>query len=171
MDLAMDKVRFSVSFEETDMSETGIDAIEFLISPNPGEPLMPLRKIASGGELSRVMLALKRILAGADAVGTLVFDEVDAGIGGRVAAVLGRKLQDIARHHQVLCITHLAPVAACAHHHIVVEKTEEKGRTVVRTRYLEDEERVDELARMMGGIEVSSGIVRSARELLEEARG
>ena len=171
MDLAMDKVRFSVSFEETSMSETGIDAVEFLISPNPGEPLMPLRKIASGGELSRVMLALKRILAGADAVGTLVFDEVDAGIGGRVAAVLGRKLQDIARHHQVLCVTHLAPVAACAHHHIMVEKTEEKGRTVVRTRYLEDEERVDELARMMGGIEVSSGIVRSARELLEEARG
>lgn len=169
-DLAMDKVRFSVSFEETDMSGTGIDAVEFLISPNPGEPLMPLGKIASGGELSRVMLALKRVLAGADAVPTLVFDEVDAGIGGRVAAVLGRKLKDIARHHQVLCITHLAPVAACAHHHIVVEKVEEKGRTVVRARYLEEEERVDELARMMGGIEVSSGIVRSARELLEEAR-
>jgi DNA repair protein RecN (Recombination protein N) len=170
-DLAMDKVRFSVSFEEADMSETGVDEVEFLISPNPGEPLMPLRKIASGGELSRVMLALKRILAGADAVGTLVFDEVDAGIGGRVAAILGRKLQDISRHHQVLCITHLAPVAACAHHHILVEKAEEKGRTVVRARYLEDEERVEELARMMGGIEVSSGIVRSARELLEEARG
>ena len=170
-DLAMEKVRFSVSFQEDDMSETGIDEAEFLISPNPGEPLMPLRKIASGGELSRIMLALKKILAGADAVGTLVFDEVDAGIGGRVAAVLGRKLQDISRHHQVLCITHLAPVAAYAHHHIIVEKTEEKGRTVVRTRYLDDDERVDELARMMGGIEVSSGIVRSAREPLEEARG
>jgi len=170
-DLAMEKVRFSVAFKEGDMTATGIDEAEFLISPNPGEPLMPLRKVASGGELSRVMLALKKILAGADAVGTLVFDEVDAGIGGRVAAVLGRKLQNIARHHQVLCITHLAPVAACAHHHIIVEKTEEKGRTVVRTRYLEEEERVDELARMMGGIEMSSGIVRSARELLEEARG
>lgn len=170
-DLAMDKVSFSASFEETGMTETGIDSVEFLISPNPGEPLMPLRKIASGGELSRVMLALKRILAGAHAVPTLVFDEVDAGIGGRVAAVLGRKLQDIAVHHQVLCITHLAPVAACAHHHIMVEKDEVKGRTVVRARYLEDEQRVEELARMMGGIEVSSGIVRSARELLEEARG
>jgi len=170
-DLAMDKVRFVVSFEETGMSDTGIDGVEFLISPNPGEPLMPLRKIASGGELSRVMLALKRILAGADAVPTLVFDEVDAGIGGRIAAVLGRKLKDIATHHQVICITHLAPVAACAHHHIMVEKAEEMGRTVVRTRYLEDEERVSELARMMGGIAVSSGIVRSARELLEEARG
>lgn len=132
---------------------------------------MPLRKIASGGELSRVMLALKRILAGAHSVPTLVFDEVDAGIGGRVAAILGRKLQDIAANHQVLCITHLAPVAACAHQHVLVEKSEEKGRTVVRTRYLDDEERVHELARMMGGIEVSSGIARSARELLEEARG
>lgn len=170
-DLAMEKVRFSVSFQENDMSETGTDEAEFLISPNPGEPLMPLRKIASGGELSRVMLALKKILAGADGMGTLVFDEVDAGIGGRVAAVLGRKLQSIASHHQVLCITHLAPVAAFAHHHIIVEKSEEKGRTVVRARYLDDDERVDELARMMGGIEVSSGIVRSARELLEEARG
>jgi len=170
-DLAMDKVRFEVSFEESEMNDTGIDRVEFLLSPNPGEPLMPLRKIASGGELSRVMLAVKRVLAGADAVPTLVFDEVDAGIGGRVAAVLGRKLQDIARHHQVICITHLAPVAAFAHHHVMVEKVEEKGRTVVRTRYLEEEERVGELARMMGGIEVSSGIVRSARELLEEARG
>ena len=170
-ELAMDKVRFSVSFEETGMTETGIDSVEFLISPNPGEPLLPLRKIASGGELSRVMLALKRILAGAHAVPTLVFDEVDAGIGGRVAAVLGRKLQDIAVHHQVLCITHLAPVAACAHHHIKVEKDEVEGRTVVRAMYLEDEQRVEELARMMGGIEVSSGIVRSARELLEEAHG
>jgi DNA repair protein RecN (Recombination protein N) len=170
-DLAMDKVKFSVSFERTEMTETGIDNVEFLISPNPGEPLMPLKKIASGGELSRVMLALKRILAGAHRVPTLVFDEVDAGIGGRVAAVLGRKLQDIAKHHQVLCITHLAPVAACADHHVVVEKNEDKGRTTVQTRYLQDEERVEELARMMGGVEVSSGIVRSARELLEEARG
>ena len=169
-DLAMGKVSFSVSFREAGLSETGIDEVEFLFSPNPGEPLMPLRKIASGGELSRVMLALKRILAGADAVPTLVFDEVDAGIGGRIAAVLGRKLQDIARHHQVLCITHLAPVAACAHNHIKVEKAEEGGRTVVRTKYLEDEERVEELARMMGGIEVSHGIIRSAKELLEEAR-
>lgn len=170
-DLAMDKVRFSVSFEEIGMDENGIDSVEFLISPNPGEPLLPLRKIASGGELSRVMLALKRILSGAHAVPTLVFDEVDAGIGGRVAAVLGRKLQDIAAHHQVLCITHLAPVAAFAHNHIVVEKDEIKGRTVVRARYIEDEERVEELARMMGGVEVSPGIVRSARDLLEEARG
>jgi DNA repair protein RecN (Recombination protein N) len=170
-DLAMEKVRFSVSFNEVEMGQTGIDGVEFLISPNPGEPLMPLRKIASGGELSRIMLALKRILAGAGSVPTLVFDEVDAGIGGKVAAILGRKLRDISRHHQVLCITHLAPVAAYADQHILVEKREEQGRTIVRARYLAEEERVVELARMMGGIEVTSGIKKSARELLEEARG
>ncbi|UCG38182.1 MAG: DNA repair protein RecN [bacterium] len=170
-DLAMEKVRFAVQMSRVQMSESGSDGVEFLISPNPGEPLMPLRKIASGGELSRVMLALKRVLAGADFVPTLVFDEVDAGIGGRTAAVLGRKLKDIARHHQVLCVTHLAPVAAYADRHILVEKVQAGERTVVRARYLEEEERVSELARMMGGIELSSGIMRSARELLEEARG
>ncbi len=170
-DLAMEKVRFSVSFQEGALTEKGVDVVEFLISPNPGEPLMPLRKIASGGELSRVMLALKRILAGGDAVGTLVFDEVDAGIGGRVAAVLGRKLKDIARHHQVLCVTHLAPVAAFADHHIAVEKFEKQGRTVVAAHYLDEEQRVEELARMMGGIQLTPGIVESARELLLEARG
>jgi DNA repair protein RecN (Recombination protein N) len=170
-ELAMEKVRFAASFTDVQMSETGTDEVEFLISPNPGEPLLPLRKIASGGELSRVMLALKRILAGADRIPTLVFDEVDAGIGGRVAAVLGHKLKDIARHHQVLCITHLAPVAAFSDRHILVEKSEKKGRTIVGVRYLDEEERVAELARMMGGIEVTSSIVRSARELLEEARG
>ncbi|MDF1535929.1 MAG: DNA repair protein RecN [bacterium] len=170
-DLAMEKVRFSVVFDEIEMGQTGIDDVEFLISSNPGEPLMPLRKIASGGELSRIMLALKRILAGAGAVPTLVFDEVDAGIGGKVAAILGRKLREISAHHQVLCITHLAPVAACADQHIKVEKIQDQGRTVVRARYLGEEERVAELARMMGGIEVTSGIERSARELLEEARG
>jgi DNA repair protein RecN (Recombination protein N) len=169
--LAMEKVRFAVSFERVQMHETGIDDIQFLISPNPGEPLLPLRKIASGGELSRVMLALKRILAGADRIPTLVFDEVDAGIGGKVASVLGRKLKDIARHHQVLCITHLAPVAAYSDKHIHVEKSEKGGRMVVRVRYLEEEERVAELARMIGGLEVTSNIMKSARQLLEEARG
>ncbi len=178
-DLAMEKVRFSVVFDEVEMCQTGIDDVEFLISPNPGEPLMPMRKIASGGELSRIMLALKRILAGASAVPTLVFDEVDAGIGGKVAAILGRKLREISLHHQVLCITHLAPVAACADQHISVEKVAVQGtgemagqeRTIVRARYLDEDERVAELARMMGGIKVTSGIERSARELLEEARG
>lgn len=169
--LAMEKVRFSVSFEKVQIRETGVDDVQFLISANPGEPLLPLKKIASGGELSRVMLALKRILAGADRVPTLVFDEVDAGIGGRVASVLGRKLKDIARHHQVLCITHLAPVAAYSDKHIHVEKSERGGRTVVRVRYLEKEERIAELARMIGGIKVTSDTMKSAKQLLEEAHG
>ncbi len=170
-DLAMEKVRFQVHFEEKDLEENGIDSVEFLISPNPGEPLMPLRKIASGGELSRVMLAIKRILAGSHFVPTLVFDEVDAGIGGRVAAILGRKLKEISANHQVLCITHLASVAACADHHVYVEKSQAKGRTAVTARYLSGEERVLELARMMGGMEPTRGIVDSARELLEESIG
>jgi len=169
--LAMEKVRFEVSFGSVPMGETGSDEVEFLICANPGEPLMPLRKIASGGELSRVMLALKRILAGSDRIGTLVFDEVDAGIGGRVASILGRKLKEIARHHQVLCITHLAPVAAFSDRHILVEKTARDGRTVVGVRYLEGEERVRELARMIGGLEVKPGSIESAKGLLEEARG
>ena len=170
-DLAMEKVKFSVQIEDKDLDETGIDQVEFLISPNPGEPLMPLRKIASGGELSRVMLALKRILAGNDAIPTLVFDEVDSGIGGRVAAVLGEKLKEISRHHQVLCITHLAPVAAYADNHIHVEKEETRGRTAIKAKYLSGDERVMELARMMGGFEPTPGIVQSARELLEESIG
>lgn len=169
--LAMEKVRFEVSFQDVTLRETGAQEVEFLISPNPGEPLMPLRKIASGGELSRVMLALKRILAGSDRIGTLVFDEVDAGIGGRVASILGRKLKDISRHHQVLCITHLAPVAAFSDRHLLVEKTARGGRTVIQVRYLEGEERVRELARMIGGLEIKAGSIESAKGLLEEARG
>ena len=170
-DLAMEKVRFEVQFEEKDLDENGIDQVEFLISPNPGEPLMPLRKIVSGGELSRVMLAIKRILAGSHFVPTLVFDEVDSGIGGRVAAILGRKLKEISTHHQVLCITHIASVAAWADNHIHVEKLQGKGRTTVTAKYLSGEERVLELARMMGGMEPTRGIVESARELLEESVG
>jgi DNA repair protein RecN (Recombination protein N) len=170
-ELAMEKVRFKVNFADGGHQETGTDSVEYLISPNPGEPLLPLRKIVSGGELSRIMLALKRILAGSDGVPTLVFDEVDTGIGGRVAGVLGSKLKEIAANHQVLCITHLAPVAACADHHILVEKGSEGDRTTVSARYLTGEERVAELARMMGGLEVTSGIIESARELLEGAGG
>jgi DNA repair protein RecN (Recombination protein N) len=169
--LAMEKVRFEVSFEEVPLGETGTDGLSFLISPNPGEPLLPLSKIASGGELSRVMLALKGILAGSDRVPTLVFDEVDAGIGGRVASVLGRKLKEIARHHQVLCITHLAPVAAFSDSHLLVEKSGKDGRTIVRVRYLEEGKRVEELARMIGGLEVTTSTIESAKELLEDARG
>lgn len=170
-DLAMERVRFSVDFEQIPHDETGVDLVEFLISPNPGEPLLPLRKIVSGGELSRIMLALKRILAGSDGIPTLVFDEVDSGIGGRVAGILGRKLREISNHHQVICITHLAPVAAFADHHILVEKMPVGDRTIVQVKYVREDDRVGEIARMMGGIELTSGILESARELLEESCG
>lgn len=170
-DLAMERVRFHVDFEEVPHNETGQDLVEFLISPNPGEPLLPLRKIVSGGELSRIMLALKRILAGSDGIPTLVFDEVDSGIGGRVAGVLGKKLKEISNHHQVLCITHLAPVAAFADQHILVEKMSRNNRTVVQVKYISDDDRVGEIARMMGGLELTTHILESARELLEESCG
>ncbi|NOY86254.1 MAG: DNA repair protein RecN [Deltaproteobacteria bacterium] len=170
-DLAMERIRFKVDFEDVPHFEKGTDLVEFLISTNPGEPLMPLRKIASGGELSRVMLALKTILAHTDGVPTLVFDEVDSGIGGRTSGILGRKLKEISGHHQVLCITHLAPVAACADRHIMVEKVEHGGRAVIRARFLDGDERVGELARMIGGMELTAAIVSSAREMLEEFNG
>ena len=170
-DLAMERVRFKVDFEEAPHFEKGTDLVEFLISTNPGEPLMPLRKVASGGELSRVMLALKTILAHTDEVPTLVLDEVDSGIGGRTAGILGKKLRKISGHHQVLCITHLAPVAACADRHIMVEKVEHGGRVVIRARYLDGDERIGELARMIGGMELTEGILNSAREMLKESNG
>jgi DNA repair protein RecN (Recombination protein N) len=169
-ELAMAKTRFAVSFAASPLSESGADAVEFLLAPNPGEPLLPLSRIASGGELSRVMLAVKAVQAGEDSVPTLVFDEVDAGIGGETARVLGRKIRAIAEGRQVLCITHLAPVAAGAAHHLLVEKVEEKGRTVIRARYLEREERVAEIARMMGGASVTRKMLDSAREMMEAAR-
>ncbi len=169
-ELAMGKTRFTVSFAAAPLSESGADAVELLLAPNPGEPLLPLRRIASGGELSRVMLAVKAVQAGEDSVPTLVFDEVDAGIGGETARVLGRKIRAIARDRQVLCITHLAPVAACAGHHLKVEKVEEKGRAVIRARYLSHEERVAEIARMMGGSAATRKMMDSAREMMEAAR-
>ncbi len=151
------------------LTRTGIDRVEFLIAPNPGEEPRPLRKIASGGELSRALLALKRVLADEGPVGTYVFDEVDAGVGGAVAEVIGRAIADIARHRQVVCITHLPQIAALADAHFVVDKTESKGRTQTSVRRLSKAERVEEIARMLGGIKVSSAQRRAAAEMLKES--
>jgi DNA repair protein RecN (Recombination protein N) len=148
----------------------GIDEVEFYLSPNLGQPPMPLARIASGGELSRVMLALKRLEAQRRGVATMIFDEVDAGIGGEVAQVVGRKLKQLARYHQVLCVTHLAQIAAFAEHHFQVEKAELRGATRSRVRMLAEEERAEEIARMLGGASVSEKFRRAARELLERAR-
>jgi DNA repair protein RecN (Recombination protein N) len=177
--LAMEKTRFRVRFdpdipgdEDTGhWTERGLESCEFLLSPNPGEELRPLARIASGGELSRILLALKSV-ASLDAPGmAMVFDEVDAGIGGRVAEVVGRKLKAVARRHQVLCVTHLPQIASQADAHFAVLKRVEKGRTLTEVRALSAEERVEEVARMLGGETVTDTARKHARELVRTARG
>ncbi|HRY29318.1 MAG TPA: DNA repair protein RecN [Elusimicrobiota bacterium] len=152
----------------------GFDAVRFLFSPNPGEGRQPLADIASGGELSRVMLALKSVLARADEVPTLVFDEIDAGVGGRLGGVIGKKLARLGKTHQVLCITHLAPIAACAQNHFYVEKHVVKDRTSTTIKKLQEEGRVLEIARMFGGAaektKDESISVKHAKELLATSR-
>lgn len=147
----------------------GSDTVEFHLSPNLGQPPMPLGRVASGGELSRVMLALKRLEAQRRGIATMIFDEVDAGIGGEVAQVVGRKLKQLAQYHQVLCVTHLAQIAAFASRHFQVEKSEWRGVTRSRVRMLAQGERADEIARMLGGAAVSDKFRRAARELLGRA--
>jgi DNA repair protein RecN (Recombination protein N) len=148
------------------LTRSGIDRVEFLIAPNRGEEPRPLRKIASGGELSRALLALKRVLAEKGPAGTYVFDEVDTGVGGAVAEVIGRAIAAIGKHRQVLCITHLPQIAALADAHYVVDKTEARGRTQATVRKLGTTERVDEVARMIGGIKVGEAARRTAAEML-----
>ena len=150
------------------LGPTGIDTIEFHLSPNLGQPAMPLLRIASGGELSRVMLALKRLEAQRRGIATMIFDEVDAGIGGAIAQVVGRKLKQLSRFHQILCVTHLAQIAAFADRHFTVEKEERRGSTRSRVAILEPGDRTEEIARMLGG-EASEKFRRAARELLERA--
>jgi DNA repair protein RecN (Recombination protein N) len=148
---------------------TGADVVVFLIAPNPGEPARPLAKVASGGELSRLALAIEEVLAAADSTPTLVFDEIDAGIGGRSADPVARTLWLLGRRHQVLCVTHLPQIAAHADAHFGIRKVERAGRTVTEVRRLADEERVEELAAMIGGPAGGAAAVASARELLARA--
>jgi DNA repair protein RecN (Recombination protein N) len=146
---------------------TGIDRAIFLIAPNIGERLKPLASIASGGELSRVVLALKALLAKTDSVETIVFDEVDAGIGGRVAEVVGKKLADLANHHQVICITHLPQIAKFGDQHYRISKQVSQGRTRTSIRLLNDEDRYEEIARMLGGEKITPATLAHAREMLK----
>lgn len=150
-DLAMPNTRFAVKFNSCEPGPRGIEEIEFLISPNPGEPLLPVTKIASGGELSRIMLALKTIMAGLDGIETLIFDEIDSGIGGKAAQKVAEKLEKISGNQQVVCVTHSPHIAALADHHLLLEKDVKKGRTKTHIKYLCFEERVEEIARMLGG--------------------
>jgi DNA repair protein RecN (Recombination protein N) len=148
------------------LTERGMDQVEFCFSPNPGEPVKPLAKIASGGELSRLMLALKALVLTPGVVSTLLFDEVDAGIGGRVAEIVGKKLKQVAAHHQVISVTHLPQIAAMADAHFVVQKEVEKGRTFTRVNQLSEQERIGELARMLGGVKITEQTRRHAEELV-----
>jgi DNA repair protein RecN (Recombination protein N) len=151
------------------LSETGLDRAVFLIAPNPGEALKPLSQIASGGELSRLVLALKAILSHKDAVETVIFDEVDSGIGGGVAEVVGKKLLDLSGHHQVICITHLPQIARFGKHHFRIVKHVQEGRTATTIQALHFEDRVHELARMLGGETLTPATWVHARELLESS--
>lgn len=153
-----------------DLGPDGLDAVEFGFSANPGEELKPLRRVASGGELSRIMLALKSVLARVSLVPVMVFDEIDSGIGGRVAEAVGRRLARLGRSQQVICITHLPQIARCADHHYLITKSAVKGRTRTGLRRLEAEERVTELARMTAGATVTETTLAHARELLESGQ-
>jgi DNA repair protein RecN (Recombination protein N) len=179
MDLSMAGAEFKVDFSmrlaedgvtlsdgrKVAFDSTGLEHVEFLVAPNPGEGLKPLVKIASGGETSRLMLAIKNVLAQADKVPTLIFDEIDQGIGGRAGSVVGRKLWELAHRHQVLCVTHLPQLAAFGEQHLRVIKQIKDGRTETQVQVVTGEDRLIELAQMMG--EVSAGTRQSARELLD----
>jgi DNA repair protein RecN (Recombination protein N) len=179
--LGMKKVRFQIQVVSEagkgaeggpgpPLHEKGLDQVEFLLSPNPGEDLKPLARIASGGELSRIMLAMKRIFAEETLVKTLIFDEVDAGIGGGIAEIVGRKLKEISRQHQVFCITHLPQIACFADAHYKVTKKESGGRTYVEVKRLSEEERLEEVARMLGGLKITGKTIDHAREMLKSAQ-
>ena len=169
--LRMEQIRIEVRIDTNTHAEpfgpTGRDIVEFLLSANPGEPLQPLAKIVSGGELSRIMLAIKSVLAGVDEVPVLIFDEVDSGIGGAVAAVVGERLRTLAQYHQVFCITHLPQVASQANSHYVIEKKVVKDRTVTNVRLMNEKQRQDEIARMLGGLEITEATRQTADEMLK----
>lgn len=171
IDLNFLDVQFDMRFEATDhFTQNGIDDARFYISTNPGEDLKPLEQIASGGELSRIMLALKTVLAENDDIETLIFDEIDSGISGRTAQMVAEKMNTTGRNHQIICITHLPQIAAMADQHFLIEKMAENGNTVSQIRMLDEKESVTELARMLGGVKITDTVLQSAQEMKEMAK-
>ena len=169
-DLNMEKVKMAISVKsQTKLNSNGMDTVQFLISTNPGEPVKPLSKIASGGELSRIMLAIKNVLASTEDVGTWIFDEIDTGVSGRAAQKIAQKLSNISRAKQTLCVTHLPQIAAMGDHHLLIEKNILTDRTFTSVEPLDHEERAQELARMISGAEVTETSLRNAEELLGQA--
>ena len=166
IDLNFLDVRFEIHCEPLGHNtENGQDSIEFMISTNPGETVKPLGKVASGGELSRIMLAVKSVLADADAIETLIFDEIDTGISGRTAQKVSEKMAVIAKKHQVICITHLPQIAAMADDHYVIEKSAMEQRTITEIYHLSDDASVGEIARLLGGVEITDSVMQNAREM------
>lgn len=164
--LAMPHVRFAVALTPSEPGPLGKEEAEFLLSPNPGEPLRPLQRIASGGELARVLLAIKTVLASLDRTPTLIFDEVDAGLGGQALSAVARRLSLLAGNRQVICITHSPQVAAVGDRHLLISKEVRDGRTATRVKVLKEEERVEELARMLAGDRVTATTLLHARDML-----
>ena len=170
-DLNFENVKFRIQFESTkDYTAEGMDDIEFMISLNPGQPVKPLAGVASGGELSRIMLAIKTVMAKRDDIETLIFDEIDVGISGRTAQKVSEKMALIGKKHQVICITHLAQIAAMADHHYVIEKSTKKGDTKTSIELLDEKRSIEELARILGGAKITDTVVQSAVEMKELAK-
>ena len=168
--LNMPDVRFTVSCEKGRYTKRGCDAIEFLISANKGEKVKPLAKIASGGELSRVMLAIKSVLLDKDKVGTMIFDEIDTGISGYTAGKVGTQLKRVSKNRQVICVTHLAQIAAMADNHLLIQKNTQNGRTFTKVELLSYEDRISEIARIMSGAELTENLYKSAKELVDRSK-
>ena len=170
-DLNFENVKFRIQFESTkDYTAEGMDDIEFMISLNPGQPVKPLAGVASGGELSRIMLAIKTVMAKRDDIETLIFDEIDVGISGRTAQKVSEKMALIGKKHQVICITHLAQIAAMADHHYMIEKSTKKGDTKTSIELLDEKRSIEELARILGGAKITDTVVQSAVEMKELAK-
>ena len=165
----MPNVKLTVSADRCDFMPNGQDELELLISSNAGEAPKPLAKIASGGELSRVMLSIKNVLAEKDQVGTAIFDEIDTGVSGSAAQKIGKKLQEVSQNRQVICVTHLAPVASCGDTHLFIHKEVEEGRTFTRIDLLDEEERIREIARIVSGDDITETALNNAREMLNLA--
>ena len=170
-DLNFLDVKFEMNFELlSDYTSNGIDDAQFMISTNPGEPVKPLGKIASGGELSRIMLGIKTVMAENDRIESLIFDEIDSGISGRTAQMVSEKMNALGRNHQIICITHLPQIAAMADSHFLIEKSVENSSTFSNIYKLDEESSVNELARMLGGVEITDTVIESAREMKKIAQ-
>ncbi len=169
-ELAMEGANYDIEFKEADqLSSVGLEEIEFIVQTNPGQPFLPLRKIASGGELSRITLAIKSILSSADRSSVLIFDEVDSNVGGRLGEVIGKKLKKLSANQQVICITHLPQIACFADRHFVVQKTSSKTETVSAVKPLEGDDRIKELAEMISGKSITPTTLKQAKELLKSS--